>query len=172
MKSVETVACALLVIVALTSCGRSPEAEAATDLAVPDFRLASLDGPKMGPSSFAGKIVVFDFWASWCLPCHVQADILKPLHEDFSDRGVEFVAVNVGEAERQVRQFVEKRPFPYPVLMDPADEVSVLLGIYGLPTVMVLNPRGEVAFLRTGVSPERDLRALLETLTAEAAASV
>ncbi|MDH3745231.1 MAG: TlpA family protein disulfide reductase [Acidobacteriota bacterium] len=152
------------------ACGRQPEVGATGALEIPDFRLASLDGGQMGPSSFDGEIVGFDFRATWCLPCHAQADILKVLHGDFDDLGVEFVAVNVGEVEKQVRGFVEKRPFPYPVLMDPADEVSTLLGIYGLPTVMVLNHRGEVAFVRTGVSSEGDLRALLETLVRDVTA--
>lgn len=153
------------------SCSSAPEDMSAGERAVPDFRLASLTGEPLGPSSFAGKVVVFDFWATWCLPCHLQADILKQLHDEFAGAGVEFVAVSIGEPEKTVREFVDRRPFPYPVLVDPSDEVSVKLGIYGLPTVMVVDERGEVAYLRTGISPEGVLRELLTGLTARAAAS-
>ena len=163
--------CVALFAIAQTSCSRAPDAEAASERAVPDFRLASLAGGSLGPSSFEGKVVVFDFWATWCLPCHLQADILKQLHSEFSEVGVEFVAVSIGEPEETVREFVERRPFPYPVLVDPSDEVSVQLGIYGLPTVMVVDARGEVAYLRTGISPEGVLRELLAGLTARVAAS-
>ncbi len=148
-------------------CQQAIEAEAAGDPKVPDFRLASLDGGELGPSSFSGKVVVFDFWATWCLPCHVQADILKELHKEFGEDGVEFVAVSVGESESIVRAFVEKRPFPYSVLMDPADEISAQLGIFGLPTVMVLDDEGGLAYVRTGVSPQGVLRDLLKGLTGE-----
>ena len=162
--------CAVVAMLHL-SCSRPPEAVAVGERAVPDFQLASLTGESLGPSSFSGKVVVFDFWATWCLPCHLQADILKQLHAEFADAGVEFVAVSIGEPEETVREFVERRPFPYPVLVDPSDEVSVKLGIYGLPTVMVVDERGEVAYLRTGISPEGVLRELLAGLTSRVAAS-
>ena len=162
--------CALLVLPHL-ACSRAPEAEAASERQVPDFRLASLSGEELGPSSFDGRVVVYDFWATWCLPCHLQADILKQLHSEFADAGVQFVAVSIGEPEDTVREFVDRRPFPYPVLVDPHDEVSVKLGIYGLPTVMVVDERGEVAYLRTGISPEGVLRELLEGLSSRVAAS-
>ena len=124
--------CVAALALAQLSCSRAPEAEAANERMVPDFRLASLGGDSLGPSSFSGKVVVFDFWATWCLPCHLQADILKQLHSEFADSGVEFVAISIGEPEDTVREFVDRRPFPYPVLVDPNDEVSVQLGIYGL----------------------------------------
>lgn len=161
----------LVLAALLASCSRAPDAVAASERRVPDFQLASLSGEAMGPSTFSGKVVVFDFWATWCLPCHLQADILKQLHEDFAAEGVEFVAVSIGEPEETVREFVDRRPFPYPVLVDPSDEVSVKLGIYGLPTVMVVDERGEVAYLRTGISPEGVLRELLEGLSSKAVAS-
>lgn len=161
----------LALVLVLAGCGRAPEAEAAGERRVPDFRLASLAGESLGPSSFPGQVVVFDFWATWCLPCHLQADILKTLHSEFAAAGVQFVAVSIGEAEETVREFVERRPFPYPVLIDPGDEVSAQLGIYGLPTVMVVDERGEVVYLRTGISPEGVLRDLLARLGAGAVAS-
>ena len=155
----------------LASCSRAPETEATSELAVPEFQLASLDGGTLGPSDYDGKVVVFDFWATWCMPCHLQADILKNLYREFDGQGVQFVAVSVGEPESTVREFVDRRPFPYPVLVDPTDEVSSQLGIYGLPTIMVVDERGEVAYLRTGISPEGVLRELLEGLRSRVAAS-
>ena len=123
-----------------------------------DFRLASLDGGRLGPSDFRGRVVLFDFWATWCSPCHVQAEILKAVYSEFESRGVEFVAVSVGEPEGTVRSFVDKRPFPYPVLVDPADEVAASLGIFVLPTIMILDAEGRISFLEEGVSTARRLR--------------
>ena len=161
----------VLAFTVIASCSRAPETEATSELAVPEFQLASLDGGTLGPSDYDGKVVVFDFWATWCMPCHLQADILKNLYREFDGQGVQFVAVSVGEPESTVREFVDRRPFPYPVLVDPTDEVSSQLGIYGLPTIMVVDERGEVAYLRTGISPEGVLRELLEGLRSRVAAS-
>lgn len=128
-----------------------------------DFRLASLDGGSLGTDDFAGQVVLFDFWATWCSPCHVQARILATLHEEFAARDVAFVAVSLGEPESTVRAFTDQRPFPYPVLVDPHDIVSNQLGIYVLPTIMVLGRDGEVVYLREGVSSAKRLREVLET---------
>lgn len=138
-----------------------------------DFTLVSLDGERLGPSDFRGRVVLFDFWATWCSPCHVQAEILKAVYGDFEDLGVEFVAVSVGEPESTVRSFVAKRPFPYPVLVDPADEVASRLGIFVLPTIMILDAEGRVSYLREGVATARHVRQLLgEALSGSRSASL
>ena len=138
----------------------SPDADAGASSV--EFRLASLDGGRLGPGDFRGQVVLFDFWATWCRPCHVQADILKSIHAEFERLGVAFVAVSLGEPESTVRRFTAKRPFGYPVLVDPVDDVSNQLGIYVLPTIMILDSEGRVAYLHEGVSSARRLRHVLE----------
>jgi peroxiredoxin len=134
----------------------------------PDFSLASLDGTHLGPGDFHGRVVLFDFWATWCAPCHVQADILKAIYDEFRVHGVEFVAVSVGEPESTVRSFVSRRPFPYPVLIDPRDEVASGLGIFVLPTIMILDAEGQVSYLQEGISSARRLRESLSEALAGA----
>ena len=162
---------ALLAAVLGWSCGRSPEAEASSSFEFPEFELAQLDGGTLGSADFTDKVVVFEFWATWCLPCHAQADVLKALYPEFRRQGVEFVGINMGESESRVREFLERRPVPYPVLLDTDETVSAGLGIYGLPTVMVLDRDGKVVFLRTGLSTGSILRDLLEGLTEASAES-
>ena len=128
----------------------------------PDFRLPGLDGRKLGPRDFAGKVVVVDFWATWCGPCHAQAEILRRVHGQYTAGQVQFLAVDVGEDEKTVRAFVKKSPFPYPVLLDEKESVSGKLGVVGFPTLMILDTKGEVAYLRPGIIPEKRLRELLQ----------
>jgi peroxiredoxin len=160
----------------LGACGvesRRPSPEASAGASSVEFRLASLDGSRLGPQDFRGQVVLFDFWATWCRPCHVQADILKSIHAEFDELGVAFVAVSLGEPESTVRTFTAKRPFAYPVLIDPADDVSNQLGIYVLPTIMILDAEGGVAYLHEGVSSARRLRHVLqETLKGVRTASL
>ena len=127
------------------------EAGEGADLRPPDVRLAALAGGSIGFDDFDGQVVVVDFWASWCGPCRLQAKILAPLHEEYGGRA-QFLAVNLGEDRATVDRYVAKNAFPYPVLMDPAERLGVDLSIYALPTVMVLDRTGRIAFLRPGIS--------------------
>ncbi len=138
------------------------EAQEGTAQRPPEVRLAALDGGMVGFEDFAGQIVVVDFWASWCAPCRLQAKILEPLHEELAGR-VQFLAVNLGEDLATVEQYVARNAFPYPVLMDPQEQLGVDLGIYALPTVMVLDRAGRISFLRPGLT---DAPTLNEALAA------
>ena len=128
----------------------------------PEFKLKTLDGRKLGPADFKGQVVVFDFWATWCGPCHIQARILEPIHRDFHGKGVQFLAANVGEDEATVRGFVKDKPFPYPVLLDEESKVSGNLGVVALPTLMVIDKKGKVSFLQAGVVDGPSLRKVLK----------
>ena len=145
--------------------------EAAADeqfLEPPDFRLASLDGELLGPGDYAGDVVLIEFWATWCGPCRLQARFFEQLHAELDGKGVHFLAIDAGEDEAKVREFVTESPFPYPVLLDPEDSLSRRYNIYGLPTVMIVNRQGEISFLETGLSDTHTLRAAL----AEAGADI
>lgn len=132
----------------------------------PQFRLASLDGRQLGPDDFRGQVLLIDFWATWCGPCHLQADILKELYREKRGRGVEFLAVSVGEEEQIVRDFVAGKPYPYPVLFDPRDELSARLDLAGLPTILIVDRHGRIAFRNDGLT---DRRTLAEALAAAGA---
>ena len=137
------------------------------DAVVADFRLASLDGRRLGPPDFAGQVVLVEFWATWCGPCRLQAKFIEELHRDLAGNGVGFLAVSVGEDEATVREFVDETPFPYPVLLDPDDRLSADYSILGLPTVMIVDRRGKVTYLETGLRDADVLRQKLKAAGAE-----
>ncbi|MEM8964707.1 MAG: TlpA disulfide reductase family protein [Acidobacteriota bacterium] len=118
----------------------------------PDFRIPTLDSGLLGPPDFPKQVVVVEFWATWCGPCFTQADYLKEINERWADRGVQILAVNVGESEGKVRNFVTDSPFPYPVLLDTDETIFGRFGVNGLPTVMVVDTQGAISYLHVGLT--------------------
>lgn len=135
-------------IVALSGCGGQPPA---VEGAFPEYSLASLGGGQTTPADFAGKVVIYDFWATWCGPCHLQADIFRELYPGFQSEGVEIVGIATGEEPATVREFAAKRPFPWPILLDPEETVSGKLEVLGLPTLMITCRSGAISFRQTGI---------------------
>jgi thiol-disulfide isomerase/thioredoxin len=129
-----------------------PPEIAELDPILTSFQLDTLDGSRLGPPDLRGDVVVVDMWATWCKPCVTQAEILERLREEYAGRGVSFLALNSGEDPETVREYVEKTPFSYPVLLDPEGEVMGAAELYALPTLLVLDPRGDVSYLSIGIT--------------------
>jgi peroxiredoxin len=152
---------ALLTLCTATACA-PPVSEVEPGTAVSAFELPTVDGTVVRSEDYAGQVVLLDFWATWCVPCHAQAEILREVYPDYRDRGFEILSIDVEEAPEDVQAFVEEDPFPYPVLLDAEGKVSGQYAVMGLPTVVLLDRQGNVAFSHTGIVGERELRQLIE----------
>jgi peroxiredoxin len=165
-RAVRALSCvALAATFSFAGCGRQAERtaeEGAAALApMPEFQLASLGGEQVAKADLLGKVVLFDFWATWCGPCHLQADILQQMYPEAARRGVEFVAISTGEDAATVRDFVARKPFPYAVLVDPEEILGGPLEIMALPTLLVMDRRGQIAYRHTGVADAEAIDAAL-----------
>jgi thiol-disulfide isomerase/thioredoxin len=109
-----------------------------------------------------GKVVLVDFWATWCGPCHLQAEILRGMKDDYPAADLEIYGVNVGEDATTVRSALLKNPLPYPILLDTQDQLMVKHDIVGLPSVLVVGRDGNVAYFYTGLVDGPTLREVVD----------
>ena len=111
-------------------------------------------------------MVVLDFWATWCGPCLLAMPGLQEVHEEFSGRGVEILAVNLGEDPEVIQGFLDENGYTFPVVADQDFAIGGLFGVGGIPAQVVVNREGLVESIQVGYGPgmENHLRQLLEPL--------
>lgn len=137
-----------------------------TDVTAPDFALPVIQGNQLGKdirlSEFSGRVVVLDFWASWCGPCKKQMPILDRVAQDYADTGVTFLGVSTDTEPEAALAFLKASPVSYTSVLDRTGEVSRKFGITGLPTLVVIDARGRVTHNDARLVGERSVRDLIE----------
>lgn len=116
----------------------------------PDFRLEDADGNPHRLSDYRGKVVVINFWATWCPPCREEMPSMQRAWEAVKDEGIVLLAVNVGEDEDTIFAFTANYPVQFPLLMDKDSKVIGDWPVLGLPTTFVVDPRGRIAYRAIG----------------------
>ena len=132
----------------------------------PDFALRTVNGGLIRLSQLRGKIVVLDFWATWCQPCIASVPKVIDVVDSLSDKGVVLLGVNQGEPVEIVRPFLEERQWQLQVALDSKAEVSGQYGVVTLPRTMIIDAMGIVQAVHTGGTPD------LETVLSEQLQSV
>jgi thiol-disulfide isomerase/thioredoxin len=108
------------------------------------FSLSLLKGGTAELSAYKGKVVLLNFWATWCPPCRNEMPSMETLYKRFKARGLEILAVDCAEGKAAVEQFIQNNNYSYPVLLDTSGEVSGLYGIEAIPTTFILNREGKI----------------------------
>jgi thiol-disulfide isomerase/thioredoxin len=120
-------------------------------IAVEPFTLTDLDGRTLSSADWKGKVVLVNFWATWCPPCLAEIPDLIALQNKYRDR---LVVVGISEDEiapEMVKRFATDRKINYPIAMTNPDLYTRFTGINALPTTFVLDPNGEIAYKRVGL---------------------
>lgn len=120
----------------------------------PDFKVPLLAGGDFTLNGAKGKVVVLDFWATWCGPCIQSLPGLMEEMAKFPEDKVVFLTLNQGESKDKVQKFLETRGWKMPVGMDGDTGVAKKYGVEGIPHTVVIGPDGKVIFVKTGFSSE------------------
>ena len=135
----------------------------------PNFILQDIYGRQHALSDYKGKVVVVNFWATWCPPCRTEVPELDALHERYGPAGLQVIGVSTDHAgaEEQVRAFVDEENVPYTILRDPENRATALFGLSGLPATFLFDSDGLLVWSSRGaLQPgNADLLEALERVT-------
>ena len=124
----------------------------------PEATLKPLEGEPVSLSSLKGKVVVLDFWATWCKPCVMSMPGVAALAKEMKGREVVFFAVNQMEGRDKVTAFLEKEKLDIPVALDADGSMARAFGVRGIPHLVVIGPDGVVRQVHVGYAPGGDAR--------------
>lgn len=150
----------------------SPPAAPATQAAVTSLlklRLATADGQWQNLAEWRGKVLVVNYWATWCPPCRAEMPGFSRLHDKYKANGVQFVGIAIDSVDK-VREFRTSQKISYPLLIGTLDTMlgSAALGnsVQALPFTVIIDRNGALDTVKLGLYPETELETRLRTLIA------
>ena len=132
----------------------------------PEFSLPELTGQTLDLSAYRGKVVLLDFWATWCGPCLEEIPHFIALQNKYGDRGLQVIGISMDDGPGPVREFDKRFNFNYPVAMGNAKVGELYGGVLGLPIAFLIGRDGRIEAEHFGATDitvlEREINALLE----------
>lgn len=146
-----------------------------TPVQAPDFSLDDMDGEQHSLRDYRGKVIMLNFWATWCPPCRREIPSMESIYQDMGDKGFVVLGVNQFETPDHVFAYMgQLSVFPtFPILFDPDSNISERYAVKGLPTTLLINRQGEVVYRAAGGRDfdHPEVRAIVEELLAEGSGS-
>ena len=126
------------------------------------FSLSLFDGRRFSLEAQRGKVVIIDFWASWCIPCREEAPLLEATWRAYRDRDVVLVGVNFQDQEEAARAFIREFGLTFPNGADVGSRIAVDYGVYGIPELFFVTRDGRIASKHIGLIGPQILEARIE----------
>lgn len=119
----------------------------------PDFTLKSQSGNNLKLSELRGKVVMINFWASWCGPCRQEMPLLDQLYQHYRSLDFTILGVNVEENPDAAKSLLKDLPVTFPILFDSANTVSKLYKVKGMPSTIIVDRDGNMRYMYMGYQP-------------------
>lgn len=163
---------AIIVVLAFLGWGLLKRSESRPEAGseAPDFTLQLFNGyynefddGKVSLADLEGRVVVINFWASWCVECRVEAEELEALWQDYQDKGVVFIGVDFDDTEVKAKEYLQEFGITYPNGLDGRGQITDnLYHITGVPETFVVDPSGKIASVKIGPYRPGELRRTLD----------
>jgi peroxiredoxin len=137
----------------------------------PEFSGLTADGQRVSLASRHGKVVLLNFWATWCLECRPEMPMFERLHREFSAQGLAVVGINAREGTATIREYAKELGLTFPLMLDPKGTINAAYGVIGLPTTFLIGRDGRPLALAVGPREwaSTPARAIIQALLAEPA---
>ena len=142
----------LLSTICVTGLNAAELKKVETDLVTPELKLETLDGKSLDLKDEAGKVVLVQFWATYCTPCRVEMPSMNKLIKKLEDDKVPFkiIAVNMGESKSEVEKFVAEVKPEFTILLDPKGENVQVWNVFAAPSNFLIDPKGKIRYTLYG----------------------
>jgi peroxiredoxin len=166
----------LLLVMWASGCGVETEREEIGELEevvsiekewgdAPDFTLPDLEGNRLTLSDFKGKVIILNFWATWCPPCREEIPDFVELYEEYKDDGLVIIGVNLDRGDsRAVKKFSKNYKINYPIVTGNVSVTQDYGGIRGIPTTFIIDRKGNIKEKYLGYQPKATFQEAVERL--------
>jgi len=152
MKKLTLIICLLLLIAMGPSLSENTSGEPISPLntdtminsTAPDFTLKDLNGKSISLSSFKGKVVLLNFFATWCPPCRAEMPAFNKLYREKKIRGLEIISVSTDRSLNDIKDFLQKNKVDFPILFDADRSVSKQYRVFSMPTTFLIDKSGKI----------------------------
>jgi thiol-disulfide isomerase/thioredoxin len=153
------------IAIGISACVRGPSEGVQVGSPAPDFQLPDLSGNKVSLGQFKGKVVILDFWATWCGPCRMSMPMLEKIQQQYGDR-LALIAVNLEETPDVVRRYMQRQQMRSRVVLDEEGTTARAYRAESIPMQVLLDKDGVVRHIQIGFSPavESRLKAQIDKL--------
>jgi len=178
-KSIAGVLIAIVAIIGVPELSRADVAELLDGLKLsgyrpgtkpPEFKGATTESRTVSLDSLRGKVVLLNFWASWCLECRPEMPMFERLHRQFTKQGLSVVGINAREGTEAIRGYAKELHLTFPLVLDPKGEINAVYGVIGLPATFLIGRNGRAVARAVGPRDweSAPAKAIIQALLSEA----
>jgi thiol-disulfide isomerase/thioredoxin len=131
------------------------------DQPAPRFRAKTISGEMFNNESVKGKVVLLEFWTTWCQYCHQEEPLVEQVNKEFADRGLIVLAIDVAESKKTVKKYLEQHPRATRIVLTEDTNLAAMYQANSYPIYVVIDRDGNISAEQLGAAGERALRGLL-----------